>query len=83
MSQEIKRLYRSSTEARLAGVCGGLGRYLSYDPVIVRLLWVGITCLTGVIPGVLAYLAAWVIVPLELQPVQAQKPVEQPNEGTP
>ena len=83
MSQEIKRLYRSSTEARLAGVCGGLGRYLSFDPVIVRLLWVGITCLTGVIPGVLAYLAAWVIVPLELQPVQAQKPVEQPNEGTP
>ena len=58
MSREIKRLYRSSTEARLAGVCGGLGQYLSFDPVIVRLLWVGITCLTGVIPGLLAYAAA-------------------------
>ncbi len=81
MSQAIRKLYRSSTEARLAGVCGGLGQYLSFDPVIVRLLWVGITCLTGVIPGVLAYLAAWIIVPLE-EPVQAQTPVEQPNEGT-
>ena len=82
MSQPIKRLYRSSTEARLAGVCGGLGQYLSFDPVIVRLLWVGITCLTGVIPGVLAYLAAWLIVPLEPQPVQVRRPAEESNEGT-
>jgi len=82
MSQEIKRLYRSPTEARLAGVCGGLGQYLSFDPVIVRLLWVGITCLTGVVPGVLAYLAAWIIVPLEPQPVPVQRPAEQPHEGT-
>ncbi len=82
MSQEIKRLYRSSTEARLAGVCGGLGQYLSFDPVIVRLLWVAITCLTGVVPGVLAYLGAWVIVPLEPQPVRAHRPDEQPHEGT-
>ena len=82
MSQEIRRLYRSSTEVRLAGVCGGLGQFLSFDPVIVRLLWVGITCVTGVIPGVLAYLAAWVIVPLEPQPVQVRRPAEEPNEGT-
>ena len=82
MSQQIKRLYRSSNDARLAGVCGGLGKYLSFDPVIVRLLWVGITCLTGVIPGVLAYLGAWIIVPLEPQPVQVQRPAEQPHEGT-
>ncbi len=82
MSQPIKRLYRSSTETRLAGVCGGLGQYLSFDPVIVMLLWVGITCLTGVIPGVLAYLAAWIIVPLEPQAVQVHRPAEQPDEGT-
>jgi len=43
---------------------------------------VGITCLTGVIPGVLAYLAAWLIMPLEPQPVQVRRPAEEPNEGT-
>ena len=82
MSQQIKRLYRSSNDARLAGVCGGLGQYLGFDPVIVRLLWVGITCLTGIIPGLLAYLAAWIIVPLEPQPVQVPRPAAQPPEGT-
>ncbi len=82
MSRPIKRLYRSPTDTRLAGVCGGLGQYLSFDPVIVRLSWVAITCLTGVIPGTLAYLAAWVIVPLEPQPAEGHQPVEQPQEGT-
>ena len=82
MSQQIKRLYRSPTDARLAGVCGGLGQYLNFDPVIVRLFWAAITCVTGVIPGVLAYLAAWIIVPLEPQPVQVHRPAEQPHEGT-
>jgi phage shock protein PspC (stress-responsive transcriptional regulator) len=38
--------------------------------------------LTGVIPGLLAYAAAWIIVPLEPQPVQVHRPAEQPHEGT-
>ena len=82
MNQQIKRLYRSTDDARLAGVCGGLGQYFGFDPVIVRLLWVGVTCLTGVVPGLLAYAAAWIIVPTEPRPMPVQRPVDQPHEGT-
>ena len=82
MSQDFKRLYRSSTDSRLAGVWGGLGQYLNFDPVVVRLLWIAITCVTGVLPGLLAYAAAWIVVPLEPQPVPVSRPADQPNEGT-
>ena len=82
MSQKIKRLYRSLDDARLAGVCGGLGQFLGLDSVVVRLLWVGVTCITGVVPGLLAYAAAWLIVPTEPRPVPVHTPTEQSNEGT-
>ena len=82
MNDQFKRLYRSQTEARLAGVCGGLGVYLKIDPVLVRLLWVGITCLTGFVPGMVAYLIAWLIVPLQPLPVAETSPSEPVREGT-
>jgi phage shock protein C len=63
MDDGYKRLYRSADEARLAGVCAGLGDYQKVDPVVLRLIWVGVTCLTGIVPGVLAYVIAWAIVP--------------------
>lgn len=68
MSGEIKRLYRSRTEMQLAGICGGLGLFFRIDPVVIRLLWVGVTCLTGFLPGIVAYVVAWLIVPLEPVP---------------
>jgi phage shock protein C len=64
MSEPVKRLYRSQVDSRIAGVCGGLGIYLGIDPVVVRLLWVAITCLTGFFPGIVVYLIAWLIMPL-------------------
>ena len=81
MTGPIKRLYRLPDEARLAGVCAGLGEYVGLDPVVVRLLWVVITCVTGVIPGVLAYLIAWIIVPQEPQPAPRAEPAGQAHEG--
>ena len=74
MTRDIKRLYRSASDSRLAGVCGGVGLYFGIDPVIVRLLWIGVTCLTGFIPGTMAYLAAWLIVPLEPLPAPVASP---------
>ena len=65
MTKEIRRLYRSRNEGRLAGVCAGLGRYFYVDPVVVRLMWIAVTFITGFIPGILAYLVAWLIVPEE------------------
>ena len=36
----MKRLYRSKTDKKISGVCGGMADYFAIDPVIVRLLWV-------------------------------------------
>lgn len=81
MTEGIRRIYRSRSERRIAGVCAGIGLFFRIDPVLVRLLWVAVTFVTGVIPGVLAYLAAWIIVPDE--PVQTRSPegAAQPHQG--
>jgi len=61
IKQEPKRLYRSSKNKVIAGVCGGLGEYFGIDPVIIRLLWVVFVLAYGT--GILAYLIAWLIIP--------------------
>ncbi len=68
MNTEMKRLYRSRADTQLLGICGGIGHYFNIDPVAIRLLWIIGTLLTGIIPGVFAYLLAWLIVPLEPGP---------------
>jgi phage shock protein C len=60
-----KRLYRSRTDRRLFGVCGGIGSYFNIDPVIVRILWIFLTLAGG--GGVIAYIIACLIVPEEPQ----------------
>jgi phage shock protein C len=59
-----RRLTRSSTDAKIGGVCGGLAEYFGVDATPIRLLWVILSILCGaVIGGVIAYLIAWVIIP--------------------
>lgn len=57
-----KKLYRSNTNKMLCGVCGGLGEYLNIDPTIIRLIWAIFIC-SG--PGIIAYFAAALIVPMD------------------
>lgn len=59
-----KRLTRSATDRMIAGVCGGFAQYFNVDSVLVRLLFV-LLVLAGVVPGVLAYILAWIIMPAE------------------
>ena len=59
----IRRLYRSRTDRKVAGVCGGLAAYLGVDPVIPRLLWVIFALAAGT--GLLAYIIFWLVVPQE------------------
>ncbi len=59
-----RRLTRSTTDVKLAGVCGGLAEYFGVDATPIRLLWIILSILCGaVIGGVIAYLIAWVIIP--------------------
>jgi phage shock protein C len=57
-----KRLYRSTKNKMLAGICGGIAEYLDADPTIVRLIFV-LAMLTGL--SVLIYLIMWVIIPIK------------------
>ena len=56
-----KRLYRSTSDRQLAGVCGGIAKYLNLDPTVIRILWVIIT-LFG-FAGLIAYIACVFIIP--------------------
>jgi phage shock protein PspC (stress-responsive transcriptional regulator) len=56
-----KKLFRSVTDRKIAGVCGGLGEYLGIDPTIVRLI--AVVSLLAWLSGGLAYLIAWMIIP--------------------
>lgn len=56
-----KRLYRSSTNYMLCGVCGGIGEYFNIDPTLIRLGWVLFSCLGGA--GIPAYIVAAIIIP--------------------
>jgi phage shock protein PspC (stress-responsive transcriptional regulator) len=56
----MNKLYRSATNRKIAGVCGGLGEYFNIDPLIFRILFV-VLLLSGV--GLLAYLIMWIFVP--------------------
>jgi phage shock protein PspC (stress-responsive transcriptional regulator) len=58
-----RRFERSRDDRWIAGVCGGLGQYLGIDPVIVRLAFIAVTFVGGF--GVIAYLAAFLLVPEE------------------
>ncbi|MBC8335136.1 MAG: PspC domain-containing protein [Anaerolineales bacterium] len=64
MTEKIKRLYRSTNDIMLAGVCSGLAEYASLDPTVVRLLFVMAFFFTG--PGILlAYLILMIVVHTE------------------
>ena len=59
----MKKLFKSTTDVWLGGVCGGIAESLNIDPSIVRIVWVVATVASGFVLGVVAYLAAWMILP--------------------
>lgn len=63
MADEPKKLYRSTDERWLAGVCGGLADYFNVDPTLVRVIFV-VLALIG-LGGVILYLLLWVLIPPE------------------
>ncbi len=63
MSDEVKKLYRSTDDVMLAGVCGGLAKYFNIDVTLVRVIFV-VLALAG-LGGVILYLVLWVLVPPE------------------
>ena len=54
-------LRRSRDERVIGGVCGGLGRYLGIDPVLLRIAIVILAIAGG--GGILVYIVAWILIP--------------------
>ena len=62
-----KKLTRSRTDKKIAGVCGGIAEYLDMDPTLMRLVWVMMALFVGW--GVLGYLIAWIVLPEQPEPL--------------
>ncbi|CBY61602.1 PspC domain-containing protein [Listeria monocytogenes] len=59
----MKKLYKSSSQKMIAGVCGGLAEYFGIEVTIIRLLWAGAVLFFGT--GILLYIIAAIIIPKE------------------
>lgn len=57
----MKKLYKSSTQKMVAGVCGGIAEYFGIDVTIVRILFLILSIGGG--SGLLIYIIAAVIIP--------------------
>jgi phage shock protein PspC (stress-responsive transcriptional regulator) len=60
---EASQLSRSTGDRMLAGVAGGIARYLDVDATLVRVAIAALTLLTGV--GAALYIAAWLLIPAD------------------
>jgi len=67
-----KKLYKSATDEKIDGVCGGIAEYFNIDSTLVRLAWVVFTLMGGA--GVLAYIIAMFVLP---------EPPEKPKDDEP
>ena len=64
MAEQAKKLYRSTKDRWIGGVCGGLGEYFKLDPTLVRIIFI-LIALFMMGGGILIYLILWLIIPQE------------------
>ncbi len=59
----MKKLYLSKTDKKIFGVCGGIGEAYDIDPTLIRLTLVFLCLATAILPLLITYIVAWVIIP--------------------
>ncbi len=59
-----KKLYKSSADKKIDGVCGGIAAYFKVDSTIIRVAWVLVSVFAAV-PGIVAYAACCILLPKE------------------
>ncbi|MBN1570258.1 MAG: PspC domain-containing protein [Acidobacteria bacterium] len=70
-----KRLMRSVTDCKIAGVCGGIAEYFDMDSSIVRLVWVLVVLMPiPFVPAFIGYFVAWIVMPKAPLPAVAKAP---------
>jgi phage shock protein C len=65
VANKPKKLYLSSKDKKLTGLCGGIAEYFETDSSLVRLAWIIFTVITGIVPGIIAYIIAAIVIPKE------------------
>ncbi|GAB5492011.1 MAG: hypothetical protein Phog2KO_22260 [Phototrophicaceae bacterium] len=58
-----KKLHRSESNEKIAGVCAGLADYFDVDVTLVRIAFVALALMGG--PGILLYIILWLVLPDE------------------
>lgn len=58
-----EKILKRSKNSMIAGVCGGLAEWLSWDPTIVRVGYVILSIVSAAFPGILVYLILWAVIP--------------------
>jgi phage shock protein C len=71
-TNEPKKLYLSTKDKKIMGVCGGIAEYTNSDPTLIRLIVVVLLLVTGG-AAIVAYLIAGVVIP---KPTEPQGPIE-------
>jgi len=72
-----KKLVRSIHNKMLGGVCSGMADYFDLDVSLVRLIFVALDLVTGLIPMLFFYIIAWIVIPAETVQAPPQAPPAQ------
>ena len=72
-----RKLMRSRTDRKIAGVCAGFAEYFDLDVTVVRVVWLIVALFGG--GGALAYIIAWIVMPEEPVYVEAAPPAAPPQ----
>ncbi|MCP5491839.1 MAG: PspC domain-containing protein [Chlamydiales bacterium] len=59
------RLYRSRTNRKIAGICGGIATLTKIDPTVIRITLIVALFVTGVFPVLIAYFVGIALIPEE------------------
>jgi len=62
---ETKKLYKDEKNKMIAGVAAGLAKYADMDVTLMRLIFLAVTLFTGIVPGIIIYIVAAIIMQTE------------------
>lgn len=63
---KIKKMHLSKTDKKIGGVCGGIGETFEIDSTIIRLIFIFLALVTEIIPAIIVYILAWLIIPSKI-----------------
>lgn len=60
-----KKLYRSSNDKMISGVCAGIAHYFNIDATLVRVIYAVLSVFTAFVPCLILYIVLAVVIPQE------------------